>query len=326
MKFSTLLKLKNVWLYVILLFAFCTANKSMAQSAGPLLFNSDYIKYNDALEYKLFQIGTGTQYVNEGDFTYSHIQQKLGDTLLVSTYRDNKGKPAFNQVLFGGTYTDLTPIVVKMRAGDSVVIRINKDSVFKKGLPPMFKKEDDLVYYLKIVSIATDVEIQKEINKSKKQQATADTSEKKYLINALKELKKQAAKEDAEIVKFLKKNKIKAYKTPRGAYLYFTKLGTGDKPKLKDTVSLYYTGRFFKDQKAFDSNTDPKFNHAYPFDFVLGVAQTTPGWEEIIPLLKVGSEGVMILPSQSGYGLKGGGSVIPPNTIIMYDFQLLKKY
>ncbi len=46
------------------------------------------------------------------------------------------------------------------------------------------------------------------------------------------------------------------------------------------------------------------------------------GWQEGIPLLKKGGKGTFFLPSALGYGPSGAGS-IPPNTVLIFEIELL---
>jgi peptidyl-prolyl cis-trans isomerase A (cyclophilin A) len=47
------------------------------------------------------------------------------------------------------------------------------------------------------------------------------------------------------------------------------------------------------------------------------------GWEEGIALMKVGDKMRMIIPSELGYGANGAGSVIPPNSTLIFDVELV---
>jgi FKBP-type peptidyl-prolyl cis-trans isomerase FkpA len=46
------------------------------------------------------------------------------------------------------------------------------------------------------------------------------------------------------------------------------------------------------------------------------------GWQIGIPLLKTGGSGIFLLPSASGYGTSGYGS-IPPNTVLIFEIDLV---
>jgi FKBP-type peptidyl-prolyl cis-trans isomerase FkpA len=299
------------------------SNLVSAQANGPLLTSNQYIKFNAAIDYKIYQKGIGTKLVKPGDFIYMHTVQKLGDSSVINTYRDNDNEPILNPIVGNGGNTDFSPLIYKMHEGDSLIVRVNTDSVFNGRVrPPYMRFGDELIYAIKVVRIATEAEVDSAKQAAMKTQESDEDDEKKMLMKTLEELKAQAKKEDAEINTYLKQNKIIATKTKGGAYYYITQKGKGNYPLMGVTAIVNYTGKIFPSMKAFDSNVDPKFKHEMPFGFVVGSGTATPGWEEIIPQLPVGTKAVMILPSQSGYGVKGGGTVIPPNTMLTYEIEI----
>jgi FKBP-type peptidyl-prolyl cis-trans isomerase len=48
-----------------------------------------------------------------------------------------------------------------------------------------------------------------------------------------------------------------------------------------------------------------------------------PGWREGIPGMKVGGKRRLIVPSELGYGAKGFKEIIPPNSTLVYEIELL---
>lgn len=60
-----------------------------------------------------------------------------------------------------------------------------------------------------------------------------------------------------------------------------------------------------------------------PYDFVLGEGKVIKGWEEGISLMRAGDHYIFIIPPQLGYGSKGAGRVIPPNSTLIYDTYLM---
>ncbi|MEK7080795.1 MAG: FKBP-type peptidyl-prolyl cis-trans isomerase [Patescibacteria group bacterium] len=92
--------------------------------------------------------------------------------------------------------------------------------------------------------------------------------------------------------------------------------------KTGDTVSMNYTGRL-ENGTVFDSNVDPKFNHVEPFVFTLGAGQVIAGWDKGIVGMKVGEKKTLTIPSQDAYGANGIPGVIPPNSTLIFDVELL---
>jgi len=98
--------------------------------------------------------------------------------------------------------------------------------------------------------------------------------------------------------------------------------GAADVAKTGDTVSMNYTGRL-QNGKVFDSNVDPKFNHVQPFTFTLGAGQVIPGWDKGIVGMKVGEKKTLTIPPADAYGAAGVPGVIPPNSTLIFDVELL---
>ena len=95
-------------------------------------------------------------------------------------------------------------------------------------------------------------------------------------------------------------------------------VGKGASPVAGKQVKVHYTGTLENGTK-FDSSVDRK----QPFDFVIGVGQVIPGWDEGVMSMKVGGKRKLIIPAKLGYGARGAGGVIPPNATLLFDVELL---
>ena len=127
-----------------------------------------------------------------------------------------------------------------------------------------------------------------------------------------------ASKAEGEGRAFLETNKAKAgVKTTASGLQYETTTeGTGATPKASDTVKVHYTGTLV-DGTKFDSSVD----RGEPIEFPLD--QVIPGWTEGIQLMKVGSKSKLYIPSNLAYGPQGRPPVIPPNSTLIFDVELL---
>lgn len=60
-----------------------------------------------------------------------------------------------------------------------------------------------------------------------------------------------------------------------------------------------------------------------PFDFTIGKGMVIKGWDEGIALMNVGDKLMLIIPPELGYGEKGAGDLIPPNSTLVFDVELM---
>lgn len=95
--------------------------------------------------------------------------------------------------------------------------------------------------------------------------------------------------------------------------------GTGQSPQSGDKVTVHYAG-YLLDGKKFDSSVD----RGKPFTFTIGQGQVIKGWDEGVMTMKVGGKRKLIIPPELGYGMqRAGGGLIPPNSTLVFDVQLI---
>ena len=95
--------------------------------------------------------------------------------------------------------------------------------------------------------------------------------------------------------------------------------GSGAQAEKGKSVSVHYEGSLDNGQ-VFDSS----YRRKDPITFTLGIGQVIQGWDEGIALLKEGDKARFVIPSYLGYGERGAGGVIPPNTTLVFDVELVK--
>ena len=131
-------------------------------------------------------------------------------------------------------------------------------------------------------------------------------------------IKAQGEKNKKEGEAFLAENKTKeGVKTlPSGLQYMILTEGKGKQPKATDTVTVQYRGTLIEGTE-FDSS----YKRGQPATFALN--QVIKAWTEGVQLMKEGGKIRLFVPSELGYGERGAGSAIGPNTTLIFDVELL---
>lgn len=127
----------------------------------------------------------------------------------------------------------------------------------------------------------------------------------------------KSAQAQAEGEKFLAENKTKegVVALPSGLQYKILKQGTGDKPRLEDTVVCNYKGTLIN-----GTEFDASEKHGGPATFpVKGVIA---GWTEALQLMPAGSKWQLFVPSNLAYGAQGPPD-LGPNATLIFEVELV---
>jgi FKBP-type peptidyl-prolyl cis-trans isomerase FklB len=104
--------------------------------------------------------------------------------------------------------------------------------------------------------------------------------------------------------------------TASGLQYKVLKAGTGASPKKSDRVKVDYTGTLI-DGTVFDSSVQRGQPAVFPVGAVI------PGWVEALQMMKVGGKWKLFIPANLAYGDQSPSPAIPPNSVLIFDVELL---
>ena len=269
-----------------------------------------YEKNQNGLYYQFFTQNEG-ELPQVGDLIEVKISCMINDTTPLIPNTQNMMK--LQEPSFPG---DLNEGLAMMHKGDSASFIVNTDSTFKylfmqPTLPAEFNSTDVMRFEIKVVDFMPEkVYAQNFANDVKSRNAQrADQLQNDYADETAK-----AAKELAD---YLAKNKIEAVPTESGLYYVVTEPGNGEKPEVGKPVTMHYTGKLLNGT-VFDSSVE----RDQPFQFVLGVGQVIPGWDEGVQLMTKGEKGLLYIPYYLAYGERDMGD-IPPFSNLIFEVELI---
>ena len=105
-----------------------------------------------------------------------------------------------------------------------------------------------------------------------------------------------------------------------------TTAGYGRVASAGDAATVHYTGWLYDPAAAdgrgqkFDSSVD----RGTPFQFMIGAGRVIKGWDQGVAGMLIGEKRELLIAPEMGYGERGAGSVIPPNSTLLFEVELLE--
>lgn len=259
----------------------------------------------NGLKYQIHEQEEGNRKGKVGDVLTMHLTLlNSKDSVLRDTHKEGAPFQMLLQVPpFKGSYEEGLTMLGK---GDSATFYVSADSLFTRAmqpLPPGVQKGTDIGIAVKVVNVQSEEEF-------RKTQAAA--------------FEKQKGIDAKTIEDYVAKNGLtgKAQKTPSGLYYVITKPAAGPMPTRGDVVSVHYEGKLLNG-KVFDGSRINPQAQGKPLQLPIGVGQVIPGWDEGVMKLHKGEKATLIIPSALGYGPAGSQGAIPPNSVLLFDIELV---
>ncbi len=122
-----------------------------------------------------------------------------------------------------------------------------------------------------------------------------------------------------EVIDYPFKTKDEGTTTESGLTYHIVKESDGDFPQPGQKVAVHYTG-YFQNGQIFDSSI---LKGGETYSFTLGAKEVITAWDEGVALMKVGERIKLIVPPHLAYGEAGYPPVIPPNSTLTFDIELM---
>ncbi len=269
-----------------------------------------YQSTDSGLQYKYVKQGEGDKAENGKILSINMSYKTADDSVLFNTA--DQGSPVLIQIDSSATGMIYEGFAM-LKEGDSVEFKVPAEDVFVKTfrsqIPPFVDSASAITFNVGVADVMTEEDFQTFRMEEMKKQREA----------MLSQQSEQMSTDSVKIEAYLKENKIDAQTSESGVRYVITKKGSGVQPSPGDSVFVQYTGKLL-DGTQFDSSYE---RNQGPFGFPIGQGMVIPGWDEGIALLNEGSKATLYIPSPLAYGPQGAGGVIAPNSILVFDVELV---
>ena len=190
--------------------------------------------------------------------------------------------------------------------------------------------QNDTIRNIEIIKIG---KVAKKFNAEKKFSSYYEKYQKE-----IKEKEKKMQQAAAATLTKINKYAAEAEELPSGLKLVITETKNGEFPPKGSNVKVNYAG-YFTDGRLFDTSykevamaygtydeAKDQQNGYAPFTVIYGPnAHLIGGFKEGLQKMKIGDKAMIFIPSHLGYGEQGAGKVIPPDTDLVFELELVGK-
>ena len=261
---------------------------------------------DSGLKYKFHEQGGGEK-VQLYEILKMDMVYRLKDSTLFDTRLNDI--PMFLELTEPEYPGDIYEALAMLSVGDSVTFIVDAADFFMITvgmfeLPPPIREGDQLYFDIRLLDALDEDGFMVEQQRIMEEQMQAN--------------ERRADDEDGLRDAFLREENITV--EPLESGLYFIESARGEGPKVTpgSTVSVHYEGRLL-DGTVFDSS----YERGEPLDFIVGMGQVIPGWDEGIARMHVGGKAMLVIPSHLGYGDRGAGALIPPFSTLVFEVEVV---
>lgn len=236
-----------------------------------------------------------------GDQVHIDYTMAKGDKILSQSY--NSRRPILVQIPQPTYDNFFTKAIRLMSAGDSleVIIEAKNASDLLGQFQSEFDDKDFVRFTYKMHKIKTASDFENDLRAEIKR------------IDAIK-------KRTAGLVKAYAAGALKdsLQQTSDGLQYMVHQMGKGKQATKGSVVQVHYVCYLPDGTELQDS-----YQNMTPLEFSVGDNTVIDGWSLGISQLKEGSKATLFIPPNLGYGAKGVGEIIPPNSFLIFFVELL---
>ncbi len=251
-------------------------------------------KTEDGIYYQIFSSDTTTEMPMYDDYVWMHLKKYSPKNKEVFNTRVfDKENGVELQLKHPNKKGEITDFFTKMHKGDSAIVKIPVRLVdrHKKG-----KKY--YTYYLNLYNYKRFSDYQFEKNQQYARQLILDS---------------------IAIYDYMFNNRLDSFiKDEQGIWYKRNNIEKGNPIINKDKIKIHYIGKLINNVEF-----DNSYLRNSPLEFTVNSRQVIDGLDKGILHFYKGDQGTLIIPSHLAYGEREVGK-IPPNSILVFDIEILK--
>lgn len=264
----------------------------------------EFIQLESGLKYRKLSEGSDKR-AGEGDIMNVVMTHTLGDSVLYDSGTD----PGYFLDPANSLPPNLSEVFQLCGPGDSVQIEMAfTEYAGLTGYPVMPEDSTKVIMWnIKVNDVDTEAAF---IEKFQAKQRETDRGIiEDYLVN----------------------NNLEATTTDEGIAVVTLEAGNGEFPQKGDKVKVDYSVRLL-DGTLIDTSDEElaRENDMYyeqreyaPYEFTIGNREVIEGWDLGIPKVDKGGKAKLLIPSQYAYGARNDGGPIPPNSVLVFDIEVV---